>query len=98
MRVLPCSSLLLLATACQSLPGSTPHEIVHDTHSFSHPNRVRVTHASLDLALDFQAREARGTVELSIERPDGTAPLELDVHALAIEEVTAASGTPLQWK
>ena len=65
---LPLSAALFLAvTACQSLPGSSPRTIVKDIHSFSEPNRVRVTHASLDLTLDFEAREAHGTVELAAE-------------------------------
>jgi len=87
----------LLALACRSVPGSAPRTIVHDIHSFSEPNRVRVTHASLDLTLDFGAREAHGTVELALERHDPMAPLVVDVHDLAIEAVTAKSGTSLVW-
>jgi aminopeptidase N len=97
MRVLPCSSLLLLATACQSLPHPPTPTIVRDIHSFSEPNRVRVTHASLDLTLDFEAGEARGVVELALERHDPAAPLVVDVHDLSIEGVTTTNSTPLAW-
>ncbi len=91
-------SLLLLTSACRAMPHSPPRTIVHDIHSFSEPNRVRVTHAALDLTLDFEAREARGTVELDLLRLDPAAPLVLDVHGLAIEEVSAKGGTQLEWK
>jgi len=97
MRFLLSMLLFLAASACQAAHHSAPRTIVRDIHSFSQPNRVRVTHASLDLALDFAAREARGTVELALERHDPEAPLVLDVHDLAIEAVTQTSGTPLVW-
>jgi aminopeptidase N len=98
MRLLPSLLAFAAAPGCQHLPHAPPRTIVHDAHSFSEPNRVRVTHASLELALDFGASEARGTVELALERHDRAAPLVLDVHALAIEAVTAKSGTPLVWE
>ena len=91
------SATLLLASGCQTVFPAPPRSIVRDIHSFSEPNRVRVTHASLDLTLDFAAREARGAVELALVRNDPAAPLVLDVHDLAIEAVTAKTGTPLQW-
>jgi aminopeptidase N len=94
------SPVLLLAAGCHAMSGSgsQPRTIVHDLHSFSEPNRVRVTHAALDLTLDFEAREARGTVELDLQRLDPHAPLVLDVNGLAIEEVSAKGGAPLTWK
>src|SRR5262245_2020652 len=98
MRRLLSLSLLSLASACRSLPHSPPPSIVQDIHSFSEPNRVRVTHASLDLTLDFGAHEARGVVELALERRDLAAPLVVDVHDLAIEAVTTTNSTPLAWE
>jgi len=83
----------LLLSACGSLPRA-PGTIVRDPHSFAEPNRARVTHVSLELELDFGAREARGTVVLQVERPEPAAPLVLDTHALVIDEVTGGDGTP----
>ena len=65
-----------------------------DPHSHARPDSVRVLHASLDLELDFDAREARGSVRLDLERRERSAPLLLDAQALAIESVLGGDGTP----
>jgi aminopeptidase N len=64
-----------------------------DIHSHSQPNHVRITHASLDLTLDFERQEARGSVRLDLERHDPLAPLVLDSQALVIESVEGADGS-----
>ena len=64
-----------------------------DIHSHAQPDHVRVTHASLDLALDFEHQEARGSVRLDLERADAAAQLVLDSQALVIEAVEGADGT-----
>lgn len=97
MRLVLCLPPLLLALACQALPHRAPARIVPDIHSSSEPNRVRVTHASLDLELDFELREARGTVDLDLERLDPRAPLVVDTNELVIEGVTSPTGAPLAW-
>jgi aminopeptidase N len=93
------SALLLTASlsSCASFGARKIPTLVRDPHSFSEPNRVRVTHVALDLALDFGQKSARGTAELAIARNDASAPLTVDTHALAIEEVTGANGTPRVW-
>lgn len=48
-----------------------------------------MTHATLDLELDFGRREARGSVVLTLERRDLSAPLVVDVKGLVIESVRA---------
>ncbi|MDZ4772913.1 MAG: M1 family metallopeptidase [Planctomycetota bacterium] len=65
-----------------------------DIHSRSEPMRVRVTHASLDLDVDFAAKRLSGSVELALDRRDIGAPLVLDQQALAIRSVTGSDGTP----
>lgn len=60
-----------------------------DEHSFAEPWRVRVTHCSLDLKVDFDKRVLRGTVKLSVDRADPSAPLILDTRDLVIEEVSS---------
>lgn len=88
---------LLLLPACHALPASLARPVTPDVHSFAEPSRVRVRHASLDLALDFDARVARGTVELALERDDRSAPLVVDTNELVIEEVTGVNGTLRRW-
>ncbi|MFO0980331.1 MAG: M1 family metallopeptidase [Planctomycetota bacterium] len=65
-----------------------------DTHSHSRPAQVRVKHVSLDLTLDFNARQARGSVRLDCERHDPGAPLVLDARGIAIEAVSGSDGSP----
>jgi aminopeptidase N len=73
-------------------------EIPMDVHSHAEPNRVRVTHVSLDLELDFERQRADGSVHLEFKRPDPKAPLLLDAYALEIVEVSGASGSPREFE
>ncbi len=74
-----------------------PHESA-DVHSNGNPHQTRVQHVSLDLELDFEARSARGSCTLTIERLDPWAPLVLDTDGLRIEDVcSAADGARLAW-
>jgi hypothetical protein len=82
----------LAATACTA-PGRAPSPPM-DIHSHAQPDRVRVTHASLDLGLDFERREARGYVRLDLDRRDRSAALVLDAQALEIEKVEGSDGQP----
>jgi aminopeptidase N len=63
-----------------------------DIHSHSQPERVRVTHVSLDLTIDHAKKEVSGSVRLALDRKDPAAPLVLDAEGLAIERATAADG------
>ena len=83
--------LALLAPAC-ALTGRAP-TLPMDKHSHAEPNRVRVTHASLELELDFERSQARGSVRLEFDRRDPSAPLVLDAQALEIEQVEGADGS-----
>ena len=101
-----CASLLALA-ACESTPSAqrspeaapaaqaapapaTPK----DMHTHANPDRVRVEHVALDLALDFDARRARGEARLDLSRTDPLAPLVLDVDGLEIHGVRGPDGKP----
>jgi aminopeptidase N len=64
-----------------------------DIHSHAQPDAVRVTHASLDLELDFAARIVRGSVRLDLDRRDPHAPLLVDAQALNIFGVRGMDGT-----
>ncbi|MDX1455347.1 MAG: M1 family metallopeptidase [Gammaproteobacteria bacterium] len=66
-----------------------------DVHSFANSDAVRVTHVSLDLDVDFDAKQLAGTATLSLDRIDPQADrLVLDSRALTIEavEVGTAEG------
>ena len=84
---------LLFFAACQSTRTGAHRELPLDHHSFSQPNRVRMTHVDLDLDLDFARSVARGTVRLELERLDPTAPLVVDTQDLEIANVTGSDGT-----
>ncbi|MCC7015458.1 MAG: M1 family metallopeptidase [Planctomycetes bacterium] len=71
---------------------TTRRSLPADPHSHAEPNRVRVVHLSLDLALDFERRRAEGSARLDLERIDRDAPLRLDVRALEILGVTGSAG------
>jgi aminopeptidase N len=58
-----------------------------DVHSYSEPDKVRVSHCSLQLAISFAARTLDGVARLSLERTDLAAPLILDTRDLEIRGV-----------
>jgi aminopeptidase N len=60
---------------------------VRDIHSFSEPERVRVTHCSLALEACFENKLLRGTANLHFERLVDNAPLILDTRDLEIHRV-----------
>lgn len=71
----------------------------HDPHSFSEPDRVRVTHVALDLDADFDERRLKGSATLSLDRVDpeaGTLVLDSrDLEIEAVADVTGATPEPL---
>ena len=103
MRLTLC--LFLLSLSCASSASRAAHATsplpaagedsppVHDPHSFSAPEAVRMTHLDLDLVLDFEARRVRGSVLLELERSDPDAALILDTLGLEIERVEGQDGS-----
>ena len=98
-----CGSLLL---SCQDIETGRPgrgtdqqKEFVRDIHSFSRPERLRVTHADIDWTVDFEARQIRGSVAWTVERAPGaeSEPLILDTRDLTVEAVTSADGASLSF-
>jgi len=65
-----------------------------DIHSHARPDLVRVTHASLDLNLDFERQQVRGKVRLDFQRREPADSLVLDAQALEIEKVEGSDGQP----
>ncbi|CAM5998890.1 unnamed protein product [Sphagnum balticum] len=63
---------------------------VHDCHSVSNPEQIKVTHVKLNLLADFVNEELSGIATLRLERAADcpqTAPLVLDTKGLEISEV-----------
>jgi leukotriene-A4 hydrolase len=67
-----------------------------DVFSFSEPAKIRVTHLSLDLSVDFAERRLRGSATLSLNNISGTDRLVLDTRALTITAVSQ-DGIPAIW-
>lgn len=64
-----------------------------DVHSYADAEAFRTHHIDLDLEIDFDRRELRGTATLDIERLDRNATeLVLDTRDLRITAVETASG------
>lgn len=66
-----------------------------DRHSYANAEQVRVKHVDLNLQVDFDRHELRGTATLDFERlptAPKDAPLVLDTKGLKIEGVTAQTG------
>jgi len=97
-RSLARAALLGALAACAGVPRDVPPSIPMDIHSHCEPERVRVTHASLDLEIDHAKKEIRGAVVLSLDRHDKESPLILDVKGLAIETVTGSDGGVRLWQ
>ena len=66
-----------------------------DIHSYAQPHEARVTHVSLDLVPDFEAKRIGGTARLAIEREANADSIVLDIRDLAIKQVADARGTVL---
>jgi leukotriene-A4 hydrolase len=93
--------LVVMLASCRAPDGTSPQgpaaaerPVTADLHSHAEPNRVRVTHVALDLALDFTVKQAQGAVELTLQRIEPAAPLVLDAQGLVITAVSGADGTP----
>lgn len=85
-------------TAPAAAPAIAPADYVRDIHSYARPEIARVTHVSLDLAADFQAKTLAGTAALDVTAEPGANEIVLDVRNLDIRDVRDAAGDPLQFE
>jgi leukotriene-A4 hydrolase len=99
-RALSIAALLLLAacrnerpaeTATAPAPAPAP-AAVHDPHSYSRPEEVRVEHIVLDLTVDFAKKQLDGTATLRVRKRPGATKLMLDTNGLDIRKVTLQPG------
>lgn len=82
--------LMTLGVDARTRPLQRPHHTPpHDIFfSASEPGDVRTTHLSLDLDVDFEAKQLPGTVRHTIVNLTGTHLLVLDTRNLVIHDVT----------
>jgi len=69
-----------------------------DPHSDARPDRVAVKHLALDLTVDFEAKQLRGTARLTLTRTDPKAPIVLDNDGLTITAVKDCAGAPAKFE
>ncbi|MEN7538504.1 M1 family metallopeptidase [Aurantiacibacter flavus] len=67
----------------------------HDDFTWARPTEARVTHVSLDLALDFEAEQVGGTATLDIDAADDAREIVLDSNGLEVSAVTDGEGEQL---
>lgn len=81
---------VLLAFAGATLAAADERR--HDEHSYAQPDKVRVAHLGLDLRVDFERMELRGSADLALEwiEPDHET-LVLDTRDLRIDKVLGKS-------
>jgi leukotriene-A4 hydrolase len=76
-------------------PGHEPPRVAPaDVFTYSEPDRIRVTHLSLDLTVDFDQERLSGTATLVLLNPSGSNELVLDTSLLTIVSITRDDGTP----
>ncbi|HUF65591.1 MAG TPA: M1 family metallopeptidase [Gemmatimonadaceae bacterium] len=91
---------LALVVACAPAEGPGPAQVEQrpvpaDVHSYARPDSARVTHVSLDIAPDFEAKRIRGSAALTVERKPGADTVLLDARGLTITRVTSGGGEQL---
>lgn len=74
------------APPAQPVPVSAPPptRVPADPHSAAQPNRTAVTHLALELTVDFDRQQLRGTAAYTLDRKVAGADLILDTDGLDI--------------
>ena len=97
-RTTRLSFIALLTAACAQqadAPTTTPPAFPDDAHSYARPDEAKVTHVSLDLVPDFDAKRIGGTARLAIQRGTNADSIVLDIRDLAIKRVLTPAGDTL---
>ena len=75
-----------------SAPSDAPLAVV-DAHSYARPAEIRVEHVTLDLTVDFERKQLKGTAILRFKRVASSATkLVLDTAGLSLTRVTLLPG------
>ncbi len=69
-----------------------------DEFTFARPAEARVTHVSLELALDFEAEAVTGTATLDVLAAEGVDEIVLDSDGLQVAGVTDGLGNEVEWE
>ena len=64
-----------------------------DTHTFSKPQEVQMTHLDLDIEVDFEQKIIKGLATLTLENKNNASKVYFDSRDLSIEKVTYEDGT-----
>ncbi len=89
-----CLAALLMLPSCSRPPDGT-EDPSRDLHSYANAAEARATHLDLDLEVDFEARQLRGTCTLDVVGP-GT-DLVLDTRDIDVERVEVSErGEPFR--
>ena len=69
-----------------------------DDQTYARPTEARVTHVSLDLALDFEGRSVGGKAMLDVMAQPDAKEIVLDDNGLVIDSIADEAGTPLDYE
>jgi leukotriene-A4 hydrolase len=104
-RILTPLGLLLATAACSTVPTDRATSTMvapvltsadaRDPFTYARPEVARVTHAELDLSLDFAGKSVGGTATLDVLAAPGAQELVLDSKGLLVSRVTDALGKDL---
>ncbi len=98
--LLAFASVLSVPAAAQDAQLVSPiltSEDAHDPWTFAEPEKARVTHVALDLALEFAGKRVGGTATLELQVQPGVETVVLDSQGLEISAVTDAAGRELSF-
>ena len=62
--------------------------VKQDPHSYARSNESKVTHLSMNLAVDFEKKILKGKATLTIQSEAGANKIHLDTKDLNIEKIT----------
>lgn len=100
VRVTATVAFLLASASCVTRdvdPDRSEGEMPEDIHSFARPGDARVTHLSLDLVADFDARVLHGTATLDVWTANLVDEIVLDSNGLDVQRITTADGRPVEY-
>ncbi len=94
--------IILLITSCSEKKYAEDEKkaknfSVKDKHSFSNPDKIRITHLHLDLGIDWDAHILKGSVTYTLQNDSNSDTLILDTRQLVISEVKSKNGAKLKY-
>jgi leukotriene-A4 hydrolase len=96
-------AIALVACSACGAPATSPPKaeplraVERDVHSYARPEEARVSHAGLDLRVDFGAKRLSGRATLKLERAPGSSKVILDTRRLNVRAVADSEGRALTY-